>query len=539
MTRLYYKDQALECRDDERVLDACLRQGVEISFSCRGGTCQNCLSLCVDGEVPAEAQRGLKPELVAKGYFLPCVCAPTGDMRIEPPRVEDIFIRAEVSAKTWLSPTVCRIALEPHAQFAWKPGQFINLRRDDGLTRSYSLASHPEAGTTLELHVKRMEHGAMSNWLCDQVQPGDTLDIQGPNGDFHYAAAASDQPLLLIATGTGLAPALGVIRDALAHGHGGRICLYHGVSHAANLYLHEALLAIAAEHPNVEYHPCASSESTPPPGVVADRAHVQAVREIESLSGWRVYLAGLPAMVSAATALVRQHGAAAADVVTDPFEMRDLRSTARIEHHVAERAIRPDRETPQPGPDAEIWAALDEGRLLRVILDDFYTRVFADPLLAPYFHGTTKQRAMEKVYSFLHQVFTGNKVFFGDRPTNSHHWMVISNEIFDYREDLFVDCLRRHGLPSHLIKRWREMEERYRPDIVKSAPWKRVAHGVEMPLDGFGEVVMEVGSVCDSCAGEIAVGDRVRYHLRLGTTYCPGCSATRAITPESALSTLV
>lgn len=82
------------------------------------------------------------------------------------------------------------------------------------------------------------------------------------------------------------------------------------------------------------------------------------------------------------------------------------------------------------------------------------------------------------------------------------------------------------------------MEERYRPDIVKSAPWKRVAHGVEMPLDGFGEVVMEVGSVCDSCAGEIAVGDRVRYHLRLGTTLL-GCSATRAITPESALLTLV
>lgn len=503
MPRLHYQDQAIDCREDERVLDACLRQGVAVSFSCRGGTCQNCLSLCTEGEVSAESQRGLKLDLVAKGYFLPCVCVPTGDMSIGPPRIEDVFVKAEVRAKEWLSPSACRILLEPHVDFAWHPGQFINLRRDDGLTRSYSLASHPDAGMVLELHVKRMDQGAMSNWLCDTVNPGETVDIQGPNGDFRYAAKSLDQSLLLIATGTGLAPVLGVLRDALARGHRGWIHLYHGVSRVSGLYLREELQELARDHANFEYHPCVSSEPQAVSGIAAARAHLQAVAELDDLAAWQVYLAGLPAMVAAATALVREHGANPADIVTDPFEMRDLRVTARIEHHIPERAARPERETTAPAPDPELWAALDEGRLLRVILDDFYTRVFADPLLAPYFHGATKQRAMEKVYSFLHQIFTGKKVFFGDRPTNSHHWMVISNEIFDYREDLFMDCLRRHGLPGHLIKRWREMEERYRPDIVKSAPWKRVSHGVEMPLDGFGEVVMDVGSVCDSCGGEI------------------------------------
>jgi len=117
-----------------------------------------------------------------------------------------------------------------------------------------------------------------------------------------------------------------------------------------------------------------------------------------------------------------------------------------------------------------MWAALDDGRLLRPILEDFYSRVYADPLLLPFFHGITKQRSVEKVHSFLQQVFTGNKTYFGDRPRNAHHWMVISNELFDYREGLMADCLGRHGLPEHLIARWRKMEGHYRPTSSSPRP---------------------------------------------------------------------
>jgi ferredoxin-NADP reductase/ferredoxin/truncated hemoglobin YjbI len=504
MPRLRYKDRVLDCREDEKILDACLRQGASLPFSCRGGTCQNCLSLCLAGDVPAESQRGLKPELRQKGYFLPCICVPTGDMEIAPPDLEDLYTRAAVQSRDWLSPKICRIVLEAFTDFPYRPGQFINLRRADGLVRSYSLASHPEQEPYLVLHVKRKQNGLMSNWLCDELQVGDTVDIQGANGDFHYGATAAHQPLLLVATGTGLAPLLGLIRDALLRGHTAPIHLYHGASQASGLYLRDELQALARTHANFHYH-------------------LQAVIDHPDLRGWRVFLAGLPAMVTAATALARQHGAAAADIIADPFEMRDLRTAPR---QAAEAAVPPAEEIRQPPPDPEMWAALDDGRLLRPILEDFYTRVYADPLLSPFFHGITRQRSIEKVHSFLQQVFTGNKMYFGDRPRNAHHWMVISNELFDYREGLMVDCLRRHGLPGHLIARWREMEGRYRPDIVKSAPWKRVMNGVELPLDGFGTVTLEVGSVCDGCGGEIAIGETVRYHLRLGSTYCPTCNSS-------------
>lgn len=174
-------------------------------------------------------------------------------------------------------------------------------------------------------------------------------------------------------------------------------------------------------------------------------------------------------------------------------------------------------------PDPEMWEALGEGYVLSEILDDFYNRAFSDDRLEPFFHGVTQQRAREKQYLFLRQIFTGEKVYFGDRPKNAHHWMVISDELFDYREALMMDCLRRHGLPDNLIERWRNMENSFRADIVKDTPWKRKFGDLELPVDGYDEVALDVGSVCDGCGGEVNAGVTVRYHLRLGTLYCPEC----------------
>jgi truncated hemoglobin YjbI/ferredoxin len=189
----------------------------------------------------------------------------------------------------------------------------------------------------------------------------------------------------------------------------------------------------------------------------------------------------------------------------------------------AEKKALERREGERPEPDPQMWAALEEGALLRRILDDFYTRVYEDERLAPFFHGVTRQRAADKQFLFLRQLFTGEKVYFGDRPRNAHHWMVISDELFDYREGLMAETLRRHGLPEPLIERWMALEERFRPDIVKDEPWKRKMGDVELPVDGYEETVLEVGSICDSCGSEVEAGETVRYHVRLGSIYCPKC----------------
>jgi ferredoxin-NADP reductase len=520
---LKYQDRLYECRAGETVLDAMMRQGAEMPFSCRNGTCQVCLQRCVRGTVPAGAQKGLRPHLRALGYFLPCRCRPEGDIEFTLPRPEDLYTQAVVRDKTLLSPNVMRLLLEPVTNLRYRAGQFINLRRADGLIRSYSLASLPDEDDCLELHVKRMRGGLLSNWIFDTLNVDDMLDIQGPEGYVCYTATDPSEPLLLIGGGTGLAPLIGIVRDALKREHTGGIHLFHGVRDPSELYLRDALLALSSQHPNFCYTACVAHDQVPA-GTLRGHPHDVAFALHPQAKSWRLYIAGPEHMVRAADDLALRAGVRPDRIHADPFTYKELRAQPRP----AAAAVTPESAGTtakhKPMPDPEMWAALREGELLTTILTEFYTRVFEDSQLAPYFRGVTKQRLIEKVYSFMRSLFTGEKIFFGDNPRNAHHWMVISDELFDYREAMMTAVLRRHGLPEHLVRRWNGIEETFRGDIVKSSPRVKIMAGVEMPLDGYGEMAVTVGTLCDGCANEIHPGERVRYHLRLGSTYCRNCA---------------
>jgi ferredoxin len=188
------------------VLDVLLENQQEIPHSCKMGICVTCIMQAEEGGVPQEAQAGLRQSMVAKGNFLPCVCQPTTDMRVSNLATEDLYSPATVQEIDYLSPDICRIYLEPTTPLYYHAGQFMNLRREDGLSRSYSLASVPSLSNLLEFHIKRLNHGKMSSWLFDSLKVGDHLGIQGPFGNCYYQPGRKDQNLLLIGTGTGLAP---------------------------------------------------------------------------------------------------------------------------------------------------------------------------------------------------------------------------------------------------------------------------------------------------------------------------------------------
>lgn len=293
MAYLKYQDQDIHTREGENVLDALLRRGINIPFSCRSGSCHVCMQRSIGSAVPARAQRGIKPELREQGYFLPCQCVPEADMEIAPPT---------------------------------PPGRPRNGNK---------AASAPQAG----------------------------------NAGLDY-----------------------------------------------------------------------------------------------------------------------------------------------------------------PPADPELWAALHDGGMLMAVLRDFYDRIFQDPRLSSFFEGVTKQRSIEKQYSFIRQILTGEKLYFGDRPRNAHHWMVISDELFDYRANIMIACLREHGLAEPMAQRFHEMEEFYRRDIVKSAPIARTMGEVQLPLDGFEELIMDVGTLCDTCEREVWPGEKVIYHVRVGNIHCSDCSSQQLAT---------
>ena len=171
-----------------------------------------------------------------------------------------------------------------------------------------------------------------------------------------------------------------------------------------------------------------------------------------------------------------------------------------------------------------LWEALEDGALLRRALETFYPKVFEDPRLAPFFVDAELRHTIDKQYSFLRSIITGTGGYFGNRPKNAHHWMVIDDDLFDYRERLFLDTFRKAGLDETWVQCLSEINEVFRKQIVKAAPIPRSLAGAHFPLYGYDEMVMSVGTVCDACAEAIDEGQTARYHRRTGRTYCVPCT---------------
>jgi ferredoxin-NADP reductase/ferredoxin len=324
MATITFEDDAYPLAAGESVLDGLLRQGVDVPNSCRAGACQSCLMRAVDGGAPpAASQQGLKDSLKAQGFFLACQCKPAADLTVA--RADGAMARAAATVLRIekLSADVARVLLDCHAPFEYRPGQFLHLVRADGLTRSYSLASQGSRDDFLELHVRKVRGGAMSNWLHDDVAPGHQLEVRGPAGDCFYLAGRPEQPILLAGTGTGLAPLYAIVRDALHHGHTGPIRLYHGGLNPAGLYLVGELTQLAAEYANFTYVRCVlEAEGSSDAALRVGNMEQIILADTPKFAGWRVFLCGNPELVKSLRKRIFLAGATMKEIYSDAFVMR-------------------------------------------------------------------------------------------------------------------------------------------------------------------------------------------------------------------------
>lgn len=318
MPEITYQGKHYPCQPDETVLDTLLRNGIEVPFSCRAGACHTCMLHCLKGNVSERSQQDLKPALKNLKYFLACQCVAEQDIEVSLPDDEDVYISARLVEKEQLSPTVWRFRLETAVPVYYHAGQFLNLKNEAGWIRSYSLASLPAEDELLEIQVRRMPDGKMSHWLIDNFSVGMHIEVEGPNGHCLYTDGETERPVLMVGTGTGLAPLIGILRDALHQGHSGPIHLYHGVRTQDELYLHEVLLAMARQYNNVHYHACVSGEQVSE-GMKPGRAADLALAEHPDLKGWRVFLCGAPEMVKQTRMKAYLAGAAMPDISADAF----------------------------------------------------------------------------------------------------------------------------------------------------------------------------------------------------------------------------
>jgi ferredoxin-NADP reductase/ferredoxin len=315
-----HEGQSVELAEGQSVLDALLAQGVPVPYACRAGICQSCLMRAVEGQPPASSQQGLKETLRLQNYFLACVCHPTENLRVALPSAQELNVPATVTGLRRLNAEIIELTLMAHAPLDYRAGQFIAvINKDTGQGRSYSLASVPGEEESLHLHVRRLPGGRISGWIHEELRAGQTIEIRGPAGDCFYVPGRPEQPLLLIGTGSGLAPLYGILRDALARGHWGPIRLFHGSRNAGGIYLRNELRELARRHPRFDYVPCLSGPDISP-GYASGRAHDAALAEVPDLKGWRVFLCGHPDMVQQAQMRAYLAGASLQEIHADAFQ---------------------------------------------------------------------------------------------------------------------------------------------------------------------------------------------------------------------------
>jgi NAD(P)H-flavin reductase/ferredoxin len=320
MSRITIGETTISCQPDETILETLLRENIQIPFGCRQGACQSCLMRSLDNAPPESTQIGLKDTLQKQNYFLACICYPEQDMTVALPNQQGAFIEANVVKKQLLTPDIIHLVLECPLPFNFFAGQFVNLKRPDGLIRSYSIANIPHQKNTLEFHIRRLPNGQFSSWVHDELELDSQISLSTPQGSCHYLPERAEQPLMLIGTGSGLAPLYGIIADALAQGHSGPIHLFHGSRDLNGLYLIDELRELAARVDNFHYAACLSSDDIESDHIKG-RANDIALASFESLKGWRIFLCGHPEMVNQTKRMAFMKGASMADIYADAFHV--------------------------------------------------------------------------------------------------------------------------------------------------------------------------------------------------------------------------
>lgn len=320
MPRIKYQGSSYECDEQTSVLDCLARHGITIPSSCRSGVCQSCLMQATNGTAPLAAQKELRPTAVANGYFLSCVCYPKEDLEVALPSTdEQRWLNARLVASQPLSADIFKLSIQCEEALSYRAGQFVSLARADGLVRTYSITNRPDGNGLLDFHVRHMPNGKMSGWLREiaNINPGEQIRVSLPRGNCYYLPEPSTQPLLLAATGSGLAPLWGILHDALAQKHRGPIFLYHGSYSRDGLYYVEELRQLARDHDNFHYVPSTSHVALD--GFSHGMINDLVLADNSDLAGFRIYLCGNVDMVNTMKRETYLAGAKLQDIYADPF----------------------------------------------------------------------------------------------------------------------------------------------------------------------------------------------------------------------------
>lgn len=222
-----------------------------------------------------------------------------------------------VATKEQESEEITSFYLKPttgDAPIDFLPGQYICLILNingDIVRRNYSLSGKP-GEATLRISVKREMGGAVSNYLHDEVNVGDSLQVTAPCGDF-ILDQKSERPLVLLTGGVGITPAISMLDSIVDKGR--EIIFIHAARHAGVHAFHDHVEQLAERNHNLTYRVVYSEPRA------EDKADAYGFISDELLGNWvpenrdvDLYFLGPKPFMQAANMSVKQIGIPAEQV---------------------------------------------------------------------------------------------------------------------------------------------------------------------------------------------------------------------------------
>ena len=212
----------------ETILTAALRQGVRFPYSCKVGGCATCKCKLQDGQVKELTSSAfiLSSEDLDNKYILGCQSQLKSDVTVSVDGLSDGTSVAnvqegEITAIEKLTSDIVRVTVTLPEETTYVPGQYalFSTPSISSGPRSYSFATPPQ-GNHVTFFIREVPGGEMSGWANHHAVVGDKVTVDGPYGDFYLRQDSAEKrggEMLMIAGGSGIAPVLAILEDAMNH----------------------------------------------------------------------------------------------------------------------------------------------------------------------------------------------------------------------------------------------------------------------------------------------------------------------------------
>lgn len=169
-----------------------------------------------------------------------------------------IIERKEITSDLWI------MWLKPDQQFKFKPGQYCTIG-SDGVERAYSIASAPhEEHLELFVELVPLEEGGVLTPLLYELFQGERVTIR-PTSKGVFTFSPKFENHIMVATVTGIAPYISIIRDFIKNGIDGyKFYILYGASFVDELTYDSELHEIAEKYSNsIKFIPTISRPDDP------------------------------------------------------------------------------------------------------------------------------------------------------------------------------------------------------------------------------------------------------------------------------------